>query len=78
MSKKISFDDLPVKMQLLLYLKVSIETEPKAIFCTSDAKYHTAGEELITEGLIVEVEGPGGADRAYALTDTGKERMNVK
>ena len=71
------FEDLDFKTQLMYYVKVSAVTEPKAIFCTSNPDLQAAGDELIAEGRLVEIEGPGGADRAFALTEKGDFPLTV-
>ena len=62
-------EDLPIKQQLVAYIKVTKMADPNAKFCTSDPKYHMAADELIAEGMIVEIEGPGGNDRAFAMKE---------
>lgn len=61
-------EDLPVKQQLIVYIKTVSAAFPEGRFCTSDPTYHAAADELIAEGILVEIEGPGGNDRAFALT----------
>lgn len=60
-------ENLDPKIQLILYIKATLEEDPKAVFCTSDSKLQAAGDELITQGKLIEIEGPGGKDRAFAL-----------
>lgn len=74
----LEFKDLRAEIQLLLYLKGSLELEPNAIFCTCDKILHVAAEALILKKLVVEVGEPGVSDRAFALTDAGKIHMNVR
>lgn len=74
----INFTDLPFRSQMLGYLKMTFEHDPKAIFCTSGEELQKAGEALIAEGLVIELENPdGGADRAFGLTDAGKTHLNI-
>ena len=68
---KTKFEDLNIKTQLILYMRVASSMK-EGIFCTSDPKHHTAADELISGGFIIEIDGPGGADRAFTLTDKGK------
>lgn len=69
-----NFNNLPIKMQLILYLRASYAADPKARFATSDPEYHRAAGELIAEGLLYEFDSPGGSDRAYGLTEAGKRK----
>jgi hypothetical protein len=74
---KLKFEDLPHKVQMLGYLKMSYEHMPDIIFCTSNPELQKAADDLIAEGLVIELEGPGGADRAFGLTDAGKTHVNI-
>jgi len=69
----LKLEDLPIKTQLIAYIKATKSLEPNARFCTSDPKFHVAADELIAEGILVELEGPGGKDRAFGL----KEKVEV-
>lgn len=74
----INFTDLPLRSQMLGYLKMTFEHDPKAIFCTSGKELQKAAEALIAEGLVMELENPSGAeDRAFGLTDAGKTHLNI-
>lgn len=72
------FEDLPVKQQLLTYMKITFDHNPNAIFCTNNLKYQVAAKDLINEGLLIEVVNPPGEnDIALALTDAGKKYLNI-
>lgn len=73
--KKVKFEDLDVKLQLLIYVRISSQDGPKTIFCTSNPKYFAAARELIAEGKIIEVENPGGSDRAFVLSESEKRKI---
>lgn len=73
----IKFEELTHITQMLGYLKMSFEQDPTALFCTTDKDLQNAADQLIAEGLVVELEGPGGADRAFGLTAAGKTKVNI-
>jgi hypothetical protein len=62
------------KLNILIYCKLC--SEGKGTFCTSLYANHIVCDELIGHGLMVEVEGPGGADRAFALTAAGELKIS--
>lgn len=61
------------EIDFLVYIKGTEDIDPKAIFCTTNKKYHAIADRLINKGVIVEVEGPGGEDRAYAFKKRQKQ-----
>lgn len=71
----IKFEDLPYRAQMLSYLKITFEHDSAAIFCTSNKELHKAGEILIAEGLVIELENPECVDRYFGLTDVGKTHL---
>lgn len=54
-----------------LIAMAKIALDEGAVFATCNPEYHVLADQLINDGLFVEVESPGGNDRAFALTDAG-------
>lgn len=73
----IKFEDLPYTSQLLCYLKMSFEHDQNSVFCTCNKELQKAADELIIGGLVIELDSPGGNDRAFGLTSAGKIYVNI-